>query len=106
MKMHVTGVSAVIAELNEALLKTKVEAKKKITKELLEDLKAATPVDTGRARDGWVEDKNGIKNDVPYIEELNEGSSQQAPTHFIERTILSNPNVKANGQICIFSPSS
>jgi hypothetical protein len=51
-----------------------------------------TPVDTGRARDGWKtqQTSNGviISNDVEYIGALNEGHSQQAPPYFIERTAV------------------
>ena len=58
----------------------------------LEALKEETPVDTGEARAGWrvsFIDK-GIKiiNDVDHIEDLNEGSSQQAPSNFIEHTLM------------------
>ena len=55
-------------------------------------LKDATPVDTGRARDGWhaeyIGDVYNIRNPVEYIDKLNEGSSKQAPAHFIENTVL------------------
>ena len=34
-------------------------AKLKKTKELVQALKNATPVDTGKARDGWIIDKDG-----------------------------------------------
>ena len=80
------------------------------------DLKAATPVDTGRARNSWVlsdredyfvsslvtrevsalssirDDKVVplyVTNGTPYIESLNEGSSKQAPARFVETTLLS-----------------
>ena len=80
------------------------------------DLKAATPVDTGRARNSWVlsdredyfinslvnsdvsalgsvrDDKIVplyVTNGTPYIESLNEGSSKQAPARFVETTLLS-----------------
>jgi hypothetical protein len=66
---------------------------------LIEALKEATPVDTGRARDGWKLQDGKIINEVEYIEELNAGSSKQAPSHFIERTLLANGNVNANGVI-------
>jgi len=80
-------------------------------------LKAATPIDTGRARNSWSLTKNRnkfkdskagpvmpetlppvsgdkvetlyITNGTPYIENLNQGSSKQAPTRFIEGVILS-----------------
>lgn len=70
---------------------------------LVAELKDATPVDTGAARDAWKVDKlNGkftIVNDQPYVSDLNEGHSQQAPAHFIEQTVLNHPNVIVRGQI-------
>jgi hypothetical protein len=66
---------------------------------LIDALKEATPVDTGRARDGWKLRDNKIVNEVEYIDDLNTGSSKQAPSHFIERTLLANQNVSANGVI-------
>jgi len=66
---------------------------------LVEDLKKETPVKTGKARDGWKYNGKGIINDVPYIDDLNAGSSKQAPSHFIEKTLLSSAAVKPNGVI-------
>jgi hypothetical protein len=79
------------------------------------DLINNTPVDTGRARGSWSLNKtknlvdtesNGtslpvtlgpipkevvetlyITNGTPYIQQLNAGSSQQAPPRFIEKTL-------------------
>lgn len=60
---------------------------------LLTDLREATPVDTGEARDSWTATvtKPGIvrvENHTEHIKYLNEGSSKQAPAHFIERTAM------------------
>ncbi len=71
----------------------------KIKKELILALKAATPVNTGKARDGWALINDKIVNDVEYISQLNNGSSKQAPPFFIEKVVLANPNVKAHGSI-------
>lgn len=82
----------------------------------LTKLKSATPVDTGRARNSWALTQNKttfrdaktgavlpttlppisgneietlyLTNGTPYIEDLNQGSSKQAPARFIEATIL------------------
>jgi hypothetical protein len=61
---------------------------------LVANLTAVTPVDTGYAASRW-EKRPGSKpgkwvvvNDAPYIGRLNAGSSQQAPSHFIEREAL------------------
>ena len=60
-------------------------------------IKKATPVDTGRARNSWTfaaSARKGkipavftISNNVPYIEKLNQGSSKQAGSMFIQQTI-------------------
>jgi len=52
-----------------------------------------TPVDTGTARANWVLSMNEsggearISNNTPYINELNRGSSMQAPASFVEQSI-------------------
>lgn len=94
-----TGVKAAIANIKLELEKQKKVAKEHAKDKLVLALKAATPVDTGFARDSWRKTPDGIVNDAPYIQELNEGSSEQAPSHFIERTVLSQPNVVPNGSI-------
>jgi hypothetical protein len=64
---------------------------------MLTDLKVKTPVDTGLARDSWKIASVwlgkpfsflNVKNDVPYISRLNQGSSKQAPKYFVELTAL------------------
>ena len=66
---------------------------------LLSNLEAATPVDTGFARDSWRitttrsasrfrEARTVIYNTAEYIEQLNAGSSRQAPARFIETEAL------------------
>ena len=66
---------------------------------LIAELVEATPVDTGEAAAGWHRDGNTIVNDVDHIENLNEGSSEQAPAYFIEKTLLSQKGVRASGII-------
>jgi hypothetical protein len=73
-------------------------AEKKIN-ECVTALRDATPVDTGKARDGWKVVGKSIQNDVEYIDRLNEGSSPQAPTHFIEKTLLAQRNIVPRGTI-------
>jgi hypothetical protein len=55
------------------------------------DLIDETPVDTGRARQGWQLDDAGdaikITNNVEYIGALNNGHSKQAPQHFVEAIV-------------------
>ncbi|AEI71226.1 hypothetical protein [EBPR siphovirus 1] len=78
------------------LLKPRVA--KKIA-QLIDDLKVATPVDTGKARDGWRRSGNSIVNDVEYIDDLNQGHSPQASAHFVEATVLKDRAVHPNGTI-------
>jgi hypothetical protein len=66
---------------------------------MVEALKLATPVDTGEAREGWRYEDGKIINDVAHIVELNEGSSKQAPTNFIEMSLLSHEGVRPSGII-------
>jgi hypothetical protein len=77
----------------------KVSKSQMVMLDVLLDLRAATPVDTGEARDGWSARIDGIENRVEHIEFLNKGTSKQAPSHFIERTVLSNKNVSPKGTI-------
>lgn len=88
------------------------------------ELSQVTPVDTGRARASWNLNNDGrlvdslntintsksvlgpvsktkietlyITNGTPYIQELNAGSSQQAPPRFIEKTIAKYFEVSGN----------
>jgi hypothetical protein len=90
-----------------ALVDVKIAASvSNVKQSLLQDLAQATPVDTGLAQSSWRLDNNGnIVNDVPYISELDAGHSQQAPSYFIETTVLSNPNVRSNGTIVVDTDS-
>jgi hypothetical protein len=61
-------------------------------------LKVVTPVDEGTARMGWFDEiernryggfsGGNIINEVPYIGRLNAGWSKQAPSYFIEQTLV------------------
>jgi hypothetical protein len=89
-----------------------IESEERINN-LVEDLVAATPVDTGYARSRWnLETLNTpgltynvryspllfnlfgrtytVSNDADYIVYLNAGHSKQAAPYFIENTILQN----------------
>lgn len=76
-----------------------VEKKRLALSRFVEALREATPVDTGHARDSWRTDGSKIYNDADYIQHLNEGSSKQAPSHFIERTLLAQKGVNPDGII-------
>lgn len=76
-----------------------VEKKRLALSRFVEALREATPVDTGHARDSWRTDGSKIYNDADYIQHLNEGSSEQAPSHFIEKTLLAQKGVNPDGII-------
>ena len=113
MKITLTGknsfLNKIIKRMNEIV---EVQAEQNIIK-LYNDIKLATPIDTGYARSRWqLQQTNSpglsykisyspfllnvfskeysISNDAEYIIYLNKGSSQQAPAFFIENTILQN----------------
>lgn len=97
--IKVTGVKDTIVRIqleHKAALRKEKQA---VAKQLVERLKEATPVDTGEAREGWRSEGNSIVNDVEHIAMLNDGSSQQAPSHFIEQVVLSHPGIRPNGSI-------
>ena len=83
MRLTVTG----IAETEAALEAEIADTRDRLAASLLGELRAATPVETGRAREGWRRDATGIRNDVPYVGRLNAGSSRQAPGGFVEAAI-------------------
>jgi len=96
-----------IRSVEKDLKRILAERKLKASVELLNSLKGATPIDTGAARDAWKIEQHGnktiISNDKDYISELNMGSSVQAPSHFIERTVLEQKNVKPDGTIVTYT---
>jgi hypothetical protein len=92
MKSVLLNIDNTFKELELAQEKlTKAEARRQVAA-MKEDLKAATPIDTGYARSRWevdeTEDAFYVKNDADYIQYLNEGSSKQAPAYFVESVAL------------------
>lgn len=83
MRLTVTGLDETEADLETAITDTR----DRLAVTVLEELRAATPVETGRAREGWHMTETGIRNDVPYVGRLNAGSSRQAPAGFVEAAI-------------------
>jgi len=83
----------------EEMVKVATPAIEKKKQEMLTALRNATPVDTGEARAGWHIEGDKIVNNVEHINELNDGSSRQAPPFFIEKALLSVEGVSANGTI-------
>jgi len=77
------------------------EAKRKQAIEhLIALLVLITPKKTGYTASRWQTDNKGnIINDGVAISYLNDGSSEKAPAHFIEQTLLSQKGVKPSGSI-------
>lgn len=63
--------------------------------ELLQRVKEKTPIDTGTAREAWTLTKEGegfrrkatLSNPLPYVKELEQGSSNQAPLGMVAVSI-------------------
>lgn len=106
MDVNIRGVDAEIKRIKELINKNVSNVAMAKISVIMSSLIKATPVDTGRARGGWNLQSTAkgfkISNDVPYIEELNNGHSQQAPSHFIESVLLSHG--KAIGAIVTKTP--
>jgi len=100
LKIEIKNVEKELKKVEKEIKKTVHKKVKLNAKNLLQDLKISTPIDEGRARDGWyltdftnviinkLDASVEINNDVPYITELNDGSSRQAPARFIELNAL------------------
>jgi hypothetical protein len=88
-------------DLKKEFERSAEEKKDSEAHKIVQALRDHTPVDTGRARDGWAYRDGAIVNDVEYISELNSGSSKQAPSHFIEKTLLANNHVTPNGTLVV-----
>jgi hypothetical protein len=104
MKVKLKGMDEAMRKLRKEV-GVKVEGIKSThTEELVSNLKKATPVDTGEARDGWHKDKKGdVINNIEHIAQLNAGHSQQAPSFFIEQTVLNTKHVQPNGVIISYT---
>lgn len=99
MKIRITGVNATSKKLSDAVSAAQDKILKRKLVQLKDKLAAATPVDTGEAANGWRVEGNKLINDVPHIAQLNHGTSDQAPSYFVEATLLSDANVKPAGLI-------
>jgi len=109
----VTGRETLLRKITKKMEEVVLSTSENRVRILIEDLRLATPIDTGYARSQWtytVNDSNTsglaygvrtnflnlfnlsytVKNDAEYIVYLNQGSSKQAPKFFIEKTIIKN----------------
>lgn len=117
IKIKLQGVKEEFDKLDRETTETINQIARVQALDTMNKLKANTPIDTGRAKNSWSltanknefnDAKTGspravslppvssskteslyLTNGTPYIENLNEGSSKQAPARFIEGVILS-----------------
>jgi len=93
IKLKLLNVDSEFQNLNKKA-KSEIRSKNLVLAGILKtELVNATPIDTGLARKSWSITPNlfgaaNIENNVEYINKLNEGSSKQAPAHFVERIAL------------------
>ena len=99
MATKVTGVESTLKQMRLDFKEDTKVGYEKTKKKLFNNIREATPVDTGRAKAGWVNDTNLISNQVEYVDDLNNGSSKREPLFFIEKAVLSTPGVVVVGQI-------
>jgi len=64
----------------------------KVAEEVFRRIVERTPVDTGAARDSWelnfVPAGHRISSDIPYMNRLEHGWSQQAPSGMVRITLM------------------
>jgi hypothetical protein len=126
ISLKLKGVDALKEQLSEESTKLINQAQRISAFRAVSDLVFVTPVDSGRARSAWslntskvlIDSQEGslaptptvrlgpvptdkietlyITNGTPYIQDLNAGSSMQAPARFIETTVSKYFNVKGS----------
>jgi hypothetical protein len=97
-KVQIIGIDQTISQVNDELR----SAVKRLSNDLLSEIKQKTPVDTGTARSGWQQkvDNKGfeITNNVPYVPILDKGrhmtargmrGSKQAPNGIVGPSLKS-----------------
>jgi hypothetical protein len=126
ISVKLTGVKAEFADLDEELTETINSLARIQALDTTTELKRETPVDTGRAKNSWLltDSRDRFKdakssptgvynvlppvskteietlyvtNGTPYIEDLNQGSSRQAPARFVEQVVYKNNNYNKDG---------
>lgn len=92
MKMRIHNIKATFDLLGKRLEEVSQEEARRAVSKMTDELRNATPVDTGLAKSSWVTTempkKFYVENTTEYIQYLNEGSSNQAPPRFIESIAL------------------
>jgi len=121
VKIKLRGIKEEFAKIDEETKEAVNSLSRLQAFDTMNKIKSRTPIDTGRARNSWnlttnpvgfrdaksggpapstlppISDKKietlYLTNGTPYIENLNQGSSRQAPARFIESTVLENYSV-------------
>lgn len=92
MKMVWRGVAETFKAARHTLTRISKTETLKVLTAMTFHLRAATPIDTGKARASWMlagqYPRFSVINTTDYIEYLNQGSSEQAPQYFVERVAL------------------
>lgn len=126
ISLKLKGVDALKEQLSEESTKLINQAQRISAFRAVSDLVFTTPVDSGRARSAWslntskvlIDSQEGslaptptvrlgpvptdkietlyITNGTPYIQDLNAGSSMQAPARFIETTVSKYFSIKGS----------
>lgn len=94
-KISIKNALAELAKVKAKVDERRAEVISSKVKAMFIEMKNATPIDTGNARDSWTLTETGgkqkpyrVSNSAPYIEHLNAGSSKQAPPFFIDKIAL------------------
>lgn len=61
--------------------------------ELLRTIVEKTPVDTGRAKAGWIRNGDDIVNPVPYVEYLETGTDKMRPIGMVASTMVNGQRI-------------
>jgi hypothetical protein len=125
VSVKITGVDSTFKDLSQETNKLINNAQRIAAFQAIADLQFKTPVDQGRARSSWLITNTNrqtydsqvsrgkplvylgpvksnvieslyITNGTPYIQDLNAGSSLQAPPRFIETTVSKYFKTKGN----------
>ena len=76
------------AQISSEVDKILDNAVSNIQENVLTEVQQKTPVDTGTARKGWVKLGSEIRNDVPYIGYIEEGSLKHRPIGMVKSTLM------------------
>ena len=120
ISVKIKGVNALFENLDNEITELVNTAQRASSFQAVSDLQMNTPVDTGRAKNSWYLSKTKsfrdgqggfgllgpipktqietlyITNGTPYVQDLNAGSSSQAPPRFVEKALSKYFDIKGN----------